>query len=75
MSSTRDVLGLLISAFPAATFGWLIWSNVSLLTENARLRYNNHALQDTLDDVNDELQRLEGLSDELQQITERHGER
>ena len=68
-------LGLFISAFPAAIFGWLIWNNVTLLTENARLRYNNQALQDTLDDVSEELQRLDGLSDELQQITERHGER
>ena len=32
-------LGLFISAFPAAIFGWLIWNNVTLLTENARLRY------------------------------------
>ena len=75
MSSKRDFVGLFISAFPAALFGWLIWSNVSLLTENARLWYNNQALQDTLDDVSDELQRLDGLSDELQHITERHGER
>ena len=68
-------LGLFISAFPAAIFGWLIWNNVTLLTENSRLRYNNQALQDTLDDVNEELQRLDGLSDELQQITDRYGER
>ena len=68
-------LGLVISAFPAAIFGWLIWNNVTLLTENARLRYNNQAFQDTLDDVNEELQRLDGLSDELQQITERYRER
>ena len=49
-------LKLFISAFQAAIFGWMIWENVTMTTENERLRHKNHTLNNILKDIKIELQ-------------------
>ena len=66
-------LKLFISAFPAAIFGWIIWENVTMLTENERLRHKNHTLNNILD-IKEKL-RCHGdkeLIDEVEKIIDFH---
>ena len=63
-------LKLFISAFPAAIFGWMIWENFTMLTENERLRHKNHTLNNILKDIKEELRWYddEELIDEVEKI-------
>ena len=64
-------LKLFISAFPAAIFGWIIWENVTMLTENERLRNKNYILNNILD-IKEKLRLYvdddEELIDEMEKI-------
>ena len=71
-------LKLFISAFPAAIFGWIIWKNVTMLTENERLRHKNHTLNNILKDIKGELRWYDNdkeLIDAVEKIIDFHKNR
>ena len=45
----------IVSAFQAAIFGWIIWENATMTTENERLQNKNHTLNNILKDIKEEL--------------------
>ena len=45
----------IVSAFQAAIFGWMIWENATMTTENERLQNKNHTLNNILKDIKEEL--------------------
>ena len=62
----------IISAFQATIFGWMIWENVTMTTENERLRHKNHALNIKLEDIKEELRwytDTEEIIDVVEKIT------
>ena len=64
-------LKLFLSAFPAAIFGWMIWENITMLTENERLQHKNHTLNNILKDIKEELRWYddgEEIIDEVEKI-------
>ena len=66
-------LKLFISAFQAAIFGWMIWENVTMTTENERLRHKNHTLNNILKDIKTELRWYndsEAIIDAVEKITD-----
>ena len=38
----------IVSAFQATIFGWMIWKNATMATENERLRHKNKAFGEIL---------------------------
>ena len=44
----------IVSAFQAAIFGWMIWENATMRTENERLRHKNHTFNEILKDIKEE---------------------
>ena len=44
----------IISAFQATIFGWMIWENATMTTENDRLRLKNQTFDKILTDINEE---------------------
>ena len=57
---------------PTAIFGWMIWENVTMLTENERLRHKNNTLNNILD-IKEKLRWYdEELIDEVKKIIDFH---
>ena len=44
----------IVSAFQAAIFGWMIWENVTMSTENEWLRHKNHTLNNIFKGIKEE---------------------
>ena len=62
----------IISAFQATIFGWMIWENGTMATENKRLRHKNHTLNNILEDIKEELRwytDTEEIIDAVEKIT------
>ena len=55
----------IVSAFQAAIFGWMIWENATMSTENERLRLENHTFNEILKDIKEEVRWYDNDKKEL----------
>ena len=58
----------IVSAFQAAIFGWMIWENVTMSTENEGLRHKNHTLNNILKRIKEELQWCDNKKESIEAV-------
>ena len=61
----------IVSAFQATIFGWMIWENATMSTENERLRLENHTFNEILKDIKEEARWYDNDQKELMDAVEK----
>ena len=58
----------IVSAFQAAIFGWMIWENATMTTENERLQNKNHTLNNILKGIKEELRWCDNKKESIEAV-------